>query len=435
MAKLDLPYTTLCLSLIIQVFSVFIIMLENGKSVKTVLQEKHPDAASIDPEALINSPLDFQQDFYPSLFDNITPEIIRACALHTEGTPGPSGVDAVSWRRFCMAFREKSNELCVDAVSWRRFCTAFGEKSNELCAAVAALAKRIATTYVDPVSLVTYTACKLIQLNKNPGVRPIGVGEVLRRIVGKAVSNIAKLDLLESMGPLQLCAGQNVGCEAACHAMSKIFDDDTTEAVIFVDATNAFNSLNRQVTLHNCKFICPALCPILINTYHEPSLLFVVGETLLSREGTTQGDPLAMSMYAIGTRPLIQKLQGIAKQLWYADDLAAGSNIPKLREWWDMLSKMGPLYGYNPKSSKTCLLVKPDFIDSARRLFGDTGIHISSDGHHYLGCPIGNISFLKKFVSTKISQWSSELETPPPLQLLNPMLHMHVAFAHGLSSK
>ena len=118
-------------------------MLENGKLVKTVLQEKHPDAASIDLKALINSPLDFQQDFYPSLFDNITPEIIRACALHTEGTACPSG---------------------VDAVSWRRFCTAFGEKSNELCAAVAALA---ATTYVDPVSLVAYTACKLILLNKN----------------------------------------------------------------------------------------------------------------------------------------------------------------------------------------------------------------------------------------------------------------------------
>ena len=34
-------------------------MLENGKSVKTVLLEKHPDVSRIDPEALIKSPLDF----------------------------------------------------------------------------------------------------------------------------------------------------------------------------------------------------------------------------------------------------------------------------------------------------------------------------------------------------------------------------------------
>ena len=34
-------------------------MLENGKSVKTVLLEKHPDASPIDPEALIKPPLEF----------------------------------------------------------------------------------------------------------------------------------------------------------------------------------------------------------------------------------------------------------------------------------------------------------------------------------------------------------------------------------------
>ena len=95
---------------------------------------------------------------------------------------------------------------------------------------------------------------------------------------------------------------------------------------------------------------------------------------------------------------------------------------------------MGPLYGYHPNSSKTCLLVKPDFIDSARRLFGDTGIHISSDGHRYFCCPIGNISFLKQFVSTKISQWSSELETLSSFVATQ----SHAAYAaitHGLSSK
>ena len=42
-------------------------------------------------------------------------------------------------------------------------------------------------TYVDPAGLTAFTACRLIALDKCPGVRPIGVGEVVRRIVGKAV--------------------------------------------------------------------------------------------------------------------------------------------------------------------------------------------------------------------------------------------------------
>ena len=52
------------------------------------------------------------------------------------------------------------------------------------------------------------------------GVRPIGIGEVLRRIIGKAIVTEIKPDLATNAGCLQLCAGQPAGCEAAAHAMS-----------------------------------------------------------------------------------------------------------------------------------------------------------------------------------------------------------------------
>ena len=47
------------------------------------------------------------------------------------------------------------------------------------------LAKNLATTLVDPNTIEAFVACRMIALNKNPGVRPIGVGEILRRIIGK----------------------------------------------------------------------------------------------------------------------------------------------------------------------------------------------------------------------------------------------------------
>ena len=39
------------------------------------------------------------------------------------------------------------------------------------------------------------------------------------------------------------------GCEAAVHAMKQIFDLSEVDGVLLVDAKNAFNELNRQVTL------------------------------------------------------------------------------------------------------------------------------------------------------------------------------------------
>ena len=53
-----------------------------------------------------------------------------------------------------------------------------------------------------------------------------------------------KIDIEKSVGGLQMCGGQQAGVEAAIHAMHDICNRDDCEAMLLVDATNAFNSLN-----------------------------------------------------------------------------------------------------------------------------------------------------------------------------------------------
>ena len=45
------------------------------------------------------------------------------------------------------------------------------------------------------------------------GVCPIGIGEVIRRIVGKAILSVIGYDIQEAAGAIHLCAGQQAGCE------------------------------------------------------------------------------------------------------------------------------------------------------------------------------------------------------------------------------
>ena len=49
-------------------------------------------------------------------------------------------------------------------------------------------------------SIEGLVAFRLISLDKSPGVRPIGVGEVLRRIIGKAILTVLKSDILNVTG-------------------------------------------------------------------------------------------------------------------------------------------------------------------------------------------------------------------------------------------
>ena len=384
----------------------------SGRTVRDVLEEKQPHPEPAHADTILNERMT-SVNFHPILFDNITAEVIRNSALHTEGAAGLSGVNALSWR-------------------W--LCTAFRQKSNDLCSALAAVTRRICTTYVDPSCLMAYTSCRLISLDKCPGVRPIGVGEVVRRIIGKAVMRIVKHDLQEAVGSIQLCAGQDAGCKAAIHAMECIFAEDDTEAMILVDSTYAFNRLNRQVTLVNCEVICPALSPILINTYRNNSWLLIDGQCMLSKEGTTQGEPLAMAMYAIGTQPLIRRLDGIVKQVLYADDSAAGSSLERLRRWWDLLKEIGPFYGYYPNGAKTHVLAKPEHTEAAKEIVKGTGITVSSEGKRYLGGAMGTTSFLHQYVERKVNGWVKEIEKLSKFTRTQP----HAAYAactHGLSSR
>ena len=120
--------------------------------------------------------------------------------------------------------------------------------------------------------------------------------------------------------------------------MKKIFEEDSTDAIILVDAANAFNRLNRKTALHNIQYLCPPFSTILINTYRQPARLFLSGGgEILSEEGTTQGDTLAMAFYGIGTKPILVTLKNQVpevKQVWLTDDATGAGKLQQLKEWW-----------------------------------------------------------------------------------------------------
>ena len=123
-------------------------------------------------------------------------------------------------------------------------------------------------------------------LDKNPGGRPIGIGDVIRRIIGRRITkclNGTRIELPTMPRP------------KIWHRICNSY------------AENAFNSLNRNLALKNIANIRPSILPILPaikNSYSNPSKIFVK-KFIQSREGTTQGDPIAMAMKGQATLSLM----------------------------------------------------------------------------------------------------------------------------------
>ena len=371
--------------------------------IKHLLEEKHPKPQAVNAEILLPPTAEEPEAV---IFEEISGISVYNAAKKLQGSGGPTLIDADGWRHI----------LCSRS---------FGNSSTDLCDAIAELAKKLCRDDINPDVMHELIANRLIPLDKgedkqgNPGVRPIGIGEILRRLIGKVVVGNIRDDIINAAGPLQTCAGLKSGIEASIHAMRQIFEKDDTEALLLVDAENAFNNLNRKAALHNIRQLCPPFFRYLSNTYQIPARMVindqVKTDVIFSEEGSTQGDVCAMAMYAIGIRPLINILSESVDhtkchQVWYADDSSAAGKMMEMKKWWDILNEKGPQFGYFPKPSKTVLIVKnADEFRSAQEIFSGTGVKITTSGERHLGAVIGSPEFRSEYICNKVEKWVQDV--------------------------
>ncbi len=143
-----------------------------------------------------------------------------------------------------------------------------------------------------------------------------------------------------------------------------------------------------------------------------------------------------MPMYSLCTRPLIDNLAKMldetTKQAWYADDSTACGKLQSLAHWWNMLTHIGPLFGYFPNAKKTILIVKgKDNMSKAQHLFGGSGVKITEKGERHLGAVVGDDETRKNYVSKKVSAWVEDVERLAEISEDDPQL-AYVAFTKGL---
>jgi len=147
-------------------------------TVLEALSLKHPDPCNLPGWVLPSvDKLPFFED------SEITGSHILSIAHQLQGDAGPGRCNASHWQDILLRY---------------------GTSSACLCDSVAGLCHHLCNSIVPWDDIRALVANCLIVLNKCPGVRPIGIGETLHRIIGKAVCLATCLDAALVCGSDQL---------------------------------------------------------------------------------------------------------------------------------------------------------------------------------------------------------------------------------------
>ena len=89
---------------------------------------------------------------------------------------------------------------------------------------------------------------RLIALDKLPGVRPVGIGEIWRRLLAKYMLKVTRPKATHAFKDDWICAGLKAVTDRAVHRVQYILDANPAKKnwdLLPVDSENSFNEINQ----------------------------------------------------------------------------------------------------------------------------------------------------------------------------------------------
>ena len=218
-----------------------------------------------------------------------------------------------------------------------------------------------------PVPVATFLAGgRLIALNKGkegnpPDVRPIAVGETLRRLTGKCICAILRDKISSFFQPSQFGVACKAGAEKIVHSLRRCIEENwlSGDFVVFkVDMSNAFNMVSRQAVMDQCATYFLELLPWVSWCCGSHTSLWHPMGQISSQTGVQQGDPLGPMLFALVLHKLVTSIDvdddclQLLLEAWYLDDgVLAGERSAVIRAL-HLIEDLGPHLGLYINFSK-----------------------------------------------------------------------------------
>ena len=251
-------------------------------------------------------------------------------------------------------------------------------------------------------------------LKKDGGIRPIAVGNLLRRVVGRCVARSLADRAAKHLFPLQTGVGVRGGCEAIVHAARATMEKYPDKWLLQVDFINAFNCADRGSTLAEVARLFPEMLAWCNTCYGQPSHLQYGKTRILSTSGWHQGDALAALLFSLTLHPLAlmikEQLPGLELNTWFLDDGTQVGTLEELQQVVDIIQREGPRLGLHLSTSATSnrpksTLWSPIHSSSSADDPLQRGVPVErSNGVTLLGAPVGDDRHLEEAIYQKVEK-------------------------------
>lgn len=185
----------------------------------------------------------------------------------------------------------------------------------DLCASAASFFTLLARGAVDddPACAAILSAGRLLPFRKpNGGLRPIAIGEILRRLCGRCLLRRYAKHARKIFEPLQVGVGSRCGGLAQYHAASAALAATRAMVLITIDLANAFNRMTRIAMFERLRHDdrLRDLLPFIRTFYLRAAELTVADgltpHTVESRTGSQQGCTFGSLLWSAGWQDALE---------------------------------------------------------------------------------------------------------------------------------
>lgn len=170
------------------------------------------------------------------------------------------------------------------------------------------------------------------------GVRPLAVGETVRRLTARAVCSQCRDEFAEDLAPHQFAVGMPGGCEVVYKCVLAAAEMHPESLVVAVDLRNAYNRILRGSCVEGLESCRPALGPF-VRLFYQRASCYQYRDgggqvhDVTADEGVEQGDALAPVLFSYGIRRALGRAQrrcdalarerrcGLVRIFAYLDDI------------------------------------------------------------------------------------------------------------------